>query len=105
MHVDEPDPEVGMEEILVLRVVSAAQRRRIRHAVVGGLLIIVVAGGAAIGLTHRSGAAPQAVSTPAVGVPVDSSTRAEILAVARTRYPPTLSSARGGRTHLEFGRL
>jgi hypothetical protein len=103
MHVDEP--EEGMEEILVLRVVSAAQRRRIRRAVVGGLLVTVVAGGVAIGLTHRSGAAPRAVSTPAVGVPVGSSTRADILAVARTRYASTLDSTRGARTHLEFGRL
>jgi hypothetical protein len=107
MHLDDPDADV--EEVLVLRVVSAAQRRRVRRAVVGGLLVIVAAGGTAIGLTHRSGAAPRAFSTPAVGVHLDNAVRAEIYAVARARYASVLDRSDAdltrGRSKVEFGRL
>jgi hypothetical protein len=113
--MEETDQPV--EEVLVLRVVSAAHRRRVRRAVVAGLVVIVASSGAAVALTHRSGAQPTAQSAPparlipAVGTPnpadlaVDPTTRAHILAVARARYASTRDSADSVKTHIEFGRL
>ena len=104
MYVDDDGQQV--EEILVQRVVSAAQRRRARRAVVGGLLVIVTAGGVALGLTHRSGAAPSGGLTLTVHhPPVDAAARAEIYAVARARYAYALDGAGSRTPHLEFGRL
>ena len=108
MQPDELDAQQGVEEVLVLRVVSAAHRRRVRRAVVGGLLVILAAGGTAIGMTHRSGAVPIAASGPAISLVLNDATRAEIYAVARARYTHSgVQSApnRASRTHVEFGPL
>jgi hypothetical protein len=111
------DTEQPVDELLVLRVVSAAQRRRARRLVIAGLLVIVVSWGAAIGLTHRSGAEPTAGSAPTArsasldpmrapaGSNVDTAVRAAILAVARAHYAAERRPNGEGRTHLEFGRL
>lgn len=113
-EVDQP-----LEELLVLRVVSAAHRRRVRRAVVAGLLVVLASSGAAIELTHRSGAQPTAravpptvltptsaaSTTPTAGATGDDATRAAILAVARAKYESGRESSRGSRTHIEFGRL
>lgn len=111
------DVDQPVEEVLVLRVISAAHRRRVRRVVVAGLLVVVASGGAALELTHRSGVAPTADrlpattpaptgSTAAVGdLTVDGATRAAILAVAREKYASSLHTRRGSRTRLEFGRL
>jgi hypothetical protein len=101
MHPDEH----AVEEELVLRVVSEAQRRRIRRALVGGLLLVVAGGGAAIGLTHRSGTAPTAASAregaSSAGNVVDN--RDAIRAVVRARYASALNATAPHRTRLEFG--
>ena len=111
------DADQPVEEVLVLRVVSEAQRRRVRRAVVAGLLVIVASGGAAIGLTHRSGAEPTARTVPLTRSPsagattagddpiVEDATRAAILAVARERYASSRQTDPGDKTHVRFGRL
>ena len=108
MHPDELDAEQDLEEVLVLRVVSAAHRRRVRRAVVGGLLVILAAGGVAIGMTHRSAAVPIAASRPAIGQVLNDAMRTEIYAVARARYSHDAvqgAANRANRTHVEFGPL
>lgn len=111
------DLEQPVEEVLVLRVVSEAQRRRARRLVVAGLVVIVASGGVAIGLTHRTGAEPSArgvvparstplgSTTPPADLAVDAATRAEILAVARAHYAAVRHPGSESRTHREFGRL
>ena len=113
------DVDQPLEELLVLRVVSAAHRRRVRRAVVAGLLVVLASSGAAIELTHRSGVHPTARGVPpTVPTPTsaasttttadatgDDATRAAILAVARAKYASSLGASRGSKTHLEFGRL
>ena len=113
------DLEQPVEEVLVLRVVSEAQRRRVRRMVVAGLLVIVASGGAAIGLTHRSGAEPTAravlpvrstpvgptIAPPELGLAAGNATRLEILALARAHYASVRHSGSDSKTHLEFGRL
>lgn len=111
------DTDQPVEELLVLRVVSEAQRRRARRAVVAGLLLVVASGGVAIGLTHRSGAEPTAQSslrshpTPMLTTlgstdrAVGTATRAEILAVARARYAVPRHSGGTVKAHIEFDHL
>ena len=113
--MEETDQPV--EEVLVLRVVSEAHRRRVRRIVTAGLVLVVASSGAALVLTHRSGAQPTKLSVPAVrstpplvtpgvtDLAGDASTRAEILAVARARYPSVRHSNGSVKTHVEFGRL
>lgn len=102
LYVDD-DPAQPLEDVLVLRVVDAARRRRIRRGVVAGLLAVLTSGGLAVGLTHRSGAAPSVALRPAVGRTADQAEHAAIYAVARARYATADSTSH--RTHLEFGRL
>jgi hypothetical protein len=103
---------MGIEEVLVLRVVDEAHRRRVRRAVVAGLLAVVTGFGVAIGATHRSGAGPSLSSRLAAGPSddpapprrsADSADRSAIYAAARGRYGDTASAQ--GSTRLEFGRL
>ena len=103
---------MGVEEVLVLRVVDEAHRRRVRRAVVACLLAIVTAFGVAIGVMHRSGAGSHLALRPAMGTtddpgpvrrPADPADRSAIHAAARARYAAVASGQ--ASTHLKFGRL
>jgi hypothetical protein len=109
-HVDADG--MGVEEVLVLRVVDEAHRRRVRRAVVAVLLAVVAGSGVAIAVTHRSGAGSNLASrvTPGrsdeptpVDIQRDRSQWPAIYAAARARYAEALRAQ--GSTHLEFGQL
>jgi hypothetical protein len=102
---------MGVEEVLVLRVVDEAHRRRVRRAVAAGLLAIVAAFGVAIGMTHRSGAGSSLASAPGTGGTgrgpvqrsVDAADRSAIYDAARARYADTAGAQTS--THMEFAGL
>jgi hypothetical protein len=95
---------MGVEDVLVLRVVDEARRRRVRRGVVAALLLLVTGSGVAVGLTHRSGAVPSAAAPSVTDRVADLAQRSAIYAAARARYAGGLAPS-GPNTHLEFGRL
>jgi hypothetical protein len=97
-----------VEEVLVLRVVSAARRRRNRRmallAALGLATVLAVAVPLAV-TSERRPTTPTAHPAPVRGSVVPAAIRAEILTAARVRYAAVLESTGARQMHLEFGRL